>query len=402
MKNGQRTQIRRSLKLKQQGSIPFFVPWITKDDKNAVLKALKSRWLTGGPLASQFERMFGEYIGVKHAVSVSSCTAGLHLAMRILNIKPGDEVIVPVFTFAATANAPIFCGARPVFADIDERTFNISPDDILEQITNKTKAIIPVHYGGQACDMKEILEIAEDHKLSIVEDCAHSLGADYRGEKTGKFGTMGCFSFYPTKIITTLEGGMITTNDEHIAEKLRILREHGMTRSAAQRELEAKWYYDIVDLGYNYRLNELQAALGISQLKRVEEGIERRINLANYYTKKLSSPVLRGIIPPYKAPNRTHIFHLYVVRVQKDVAGITRDELFKRLTEAGIGLSVHYTPLHMFSFYKKFLKKKSKGFPVAERVYKQILSLPLFPTLTKKKIDFIIKKIRGILLSGPR
>jgi dTDP-4-amino-4,6-dideoxygalactose transaminase len=322
--------------------------------------------------------------------------------MRVLNIKPGDEVIVPVLTFAATANAPIFCGARPVFADIDERTFNISPKDILERITSKTKAIIPVHYGGQACDMKEILEIAEDHKISVVEDCAHSLGADYRGEKTGKLGVIGCFSFYPTKIITTLEGGMITTNDEHIAEKLMILREHGMTRSAAKRELEGKWYYDIVDLGYNYRLNELQAALGISQLERVKEGIERRIRLANYYTAKLNSMNLQGIIPPYKAPNRTHIFHLYVIKVQEDIAGITRDELFKRLTEAGVGLSVHYTPLHMFTFYKRFLKKKSERFPVAERVYKQILSLPLFPTLTKKKIDFVTKKIQEILSLGSR
>jgi len=383
--------------LKQQEPTPFYIPWITKDDEKAVLEALKSRWLTGGPIASQFEEVFARYIGVKHAISVSSCTAGLHLAMRALNIKPGDEVIVPVFTFAATANAPIFCGAKPVFADIDEKTFNISTNDVLERITDKTKAIIPVHYGGQACDMKEILEIAEDHKLNVVEDCAHSLGADYRGGKTGKFGIMGCFSFYPTKIITTLEGGMITTNDGHIAKKLRVLREHGMTRSAAQRESEAKWYYDVVDLGYNYRLNELQAALGLSQLKRVKEGIERRIRLAHYYTKKLSAPALRGVVPPYKAPDRTHIFHLYAVKIQEQVTGVTRDELFKKLMEAGIGLSVHYTPLHLLSFYKSFLKVKSKGFPVAERVYKQILSLPLFPMLTKKKIDFIIQRIQEIL-----
>ncbi|MEM2143830.1 MAG: DegT/DnrJ/EryC1/StrS family aminotransferase [Candidatus Jordarchaeaceae archaeon] len=383
--------------MKRHESIPFYIPWITKNDEKALLEALKSRWLTGGPIASQFEEVFAEYIGVGHAISVNSCTADLHLAMRVPDIKPGDEVIVPVFTFAATANAPIFCGAKPVFADIDERTFNISPNDILERITSKTKAIIPVHYGGQACDMKEILEIAKDHKLNVVEDCAHSLGADYKGEKTGEFGIMGCFSFYPTKIITTLEGGMITTNDEHIAKKLRILREHGMTRSAAQRESEAKWYYDVVDLGYNYRLNELQAALGLSQLKRVKEGIERRIRLAHYYTKKLSSQALHGVIPPYKAPDRTHIFHLYAVKIQEEITGVTRDELFKKLMEAGIGLSVHYTPLHLLSFYKSFLKAKSKGFPVAERVYRQILSLPLFPTLTKEKIDFITQRIQEIL-----
>jgi dTDP-4-amino-4,6-dideoxygalactose transaminase len=376
----------------EQEIVPFYVPWITAEDKEAVLKALSSRWLTGGPIATQFEEEFAKYIGVDYAVSVSSCTAALHLAMRALNIKPGDEVIVPVFTFAATANAPLFCGARPVFADIDDKTFNISPEDILERITSKTKAIILVHYGGQACNMKEINEIAEDYKLDIVEDCAHSLGAEYEGEKTGKFG-IGCFSFYPTKIITTLEGGMITTNDKKIAKKLRILREHGMTKSAIQREHTKNWQYDIVELGYNYRLNEVQAALGLSQLMRVEEGIKKRIELANYYAEKLNSPMLHGIVPPYKATNRRHIFHLYAIKVQEEIAGITRDELFKRLTKAGIGLSVHYTPLHRLSFYKRFFRKKSKGFPNAERVYKQIMSLPLFPTLNKKQINFVVKKI---------
>lgn len=381
-----------SIKHMEKSFIPFYVPWVTAEDKRAVLKALSSRWLTGGPIAVQFEEAFAKYIGVEYAVSVNSCTAALHLAMRALNIKPGDEVIVPVFTFAATANAPLFCGAKPVFADIDKKTFNISPEDTLERITGKTRVIIPVHYGGQACDMKAIKEIAEDHKLGIVEDCAHSLGAEYEGEKTGRFG-IGCFSFYPTKIITTLEGGMLTTNDRDVAKKLKILREHGMTRSAIQRELAAKWQYDIVELGYNYRLSEAQAALGLSQLIRVEEGIKKRIELANYYTEKLSSQVSHEIVPPYIALNRRHIFHLYAIKVAED-AGITRDELFAMLTKEGIGLSVHYTPLHYFSFYKKFLKKKTKGFPNAENIYKQILSLPLFPTLSRKKIDFIVQKIR--------
>lgn len=381
--------------MKQTDHIPFYIPWLTKEDKKAVSEALKSRWLTGGPRAIRFEKIFAEYIGVKHSISVSSCTAALHLSMRVLNIKPGDEVIVPVFTFAATANAPLFCGARPVFADIDEKTFNISPKDILNKITSRTKAIIPVHYGGQPCDMKEILEIAEDYKLYVVEDCAHSLGAEYKGKKTGNLGIIGCFSFYPTKIITTLEGGMITTNDEHLARRLRILREHGMTKSASERESDFTWYYDVADLGYNYRLNEVQAALGISQLKRVEEGIERRIKAARCYRKKLES--LSGIILPYEAPCRSHIFHLYVIKVQKDKAGITRDELFTKLVKNGIGVSVHYTPLHLLSFYKKFLDGRSSSFPIAEQVYEQVLSLPLFPTLTKKNIDFITKKIKEII-----
>jgi perosamine synthetase len=379
--------------LKSSCHIPFYVPWVTKEDKKAVSDALKSRWLTGGPKASEFEKLFAEYIGVKHAIAVNSCTAALHLAMRVLNIKTGDEVIVPDLTFAATANAPIFCGAKPIFADIDEKTFNISIEDIMNKITPNTKAIIPVHYGGQACDMQEIQEIAEDHKLHIVEDCAHSLGAEYKGKKTGNLGTMGCFSFYPTKIITTLEGGMITINDNHLAQKSRILREHGMTKTAFDRESDATWYYDVVDLGYNYRLNELQAALGISQLKRVEEGIKKRIRIAHYYSKKLSMPALKGIIPPYEAPDRSHIFHLYVVKMQENEIGITRDRLFRELLNNQIETSVHYTPLHLMSFYKRFLKKSDR-FPVAERICKQILSLPLYPTLTRANVDYIAKKLK--------
>ncbi|MEM3765628.1 MAG: DegT/DnrJ/EryC1/StrS family aminotransferase [Candidatus Bathyarchaeia archaeon] len=374
--------------------IPFYVPWITREDKKAVSEALNSRWLTGGPKVARFEEAFAKYVGIRYAVAVSSCTAALHLAMRVLNIGPGDEVIVPSFTFAATANAPLFCRAKPVFADIDEKTFNISPNDILEKITTKTKAIIPVHYGGQPCDMKEILEIAEDHRLFIVEDCAHSLGAAYKGKKTGSFGVMGCFSFYPTKIITTLEGGMVTTNDEKLAAKLRILREHGMSKTALAREISATWYYDVEDLGYNYRLNEVQAALGISQLKRISKGIRRRIRLAHYYTKKLNN-MTRGIITPNQASDRTHIFHLYVIRVKENIAGINRDTLFSKLRENGIETSVHYTPLHLMSFYRKMLKTRLGTLPVTERVYKEVLSLPLYPTMTRKDVDFITETIRN-------
>lgn len=377
---------------RQPEVIPFYVPWITLEDIKAVSEALKFRWLTGGPVVAKFEKMFADYLGVKNAIAVNSCTAALHLSMQALNIKEGDEVIVPVLTFAATANAPIFCGAKPVFADIDQSTFNISPEEILNKITPRTKAIIVVHYGGQPCDMKEVLEIAEDHKLHVVEDCAHSLGAQYRGKKTGDFGIMGCFSFYPTKIITTLEGGMITTNETKLAEKLRILREHGMTKGAVTRESSGSWYYDVAGLGYNYRLTEVQAALGISQLQRIDEGIKKRQAAAHSYTRKLLE--CKGVTPPYEAAERSHVFHLYVVRINKDVSGITRDELFKRLANDGIGLSVHYIPLHFFSFYKKILDKKSSSFPIAEQVYKEIMSLPIYPTLTEKEMNFVTAKIK--------
>ena len=372
------------------GGVPFYKPWITNQDEKAISEALKSRWLTGGPLAADFEKKFAEYMGVKCAVSVNSCTAALHLAMRVLNIKSGDEVIVPDVTFAATANAALFVGATPVFADIDEKTFNISPNDVLNKITPKTKAIIPVHYGGQPCDMTELIEIAQDYKLHIVEDCAHSLGAKYDGKQTGSFGVFGCFSFYPTKIITTLEGGMITTNDENLAKKLQVLREHGMSKSAIDRESEASWYYDVVDLGYNYRLNELQSALGISQLERVENGIKMRMEAARYYGERLN---LNGIVTPYEAAGRSHIYHLYVIKVDKDKFGLTRDELFKKLSADKVGVSLHYTPLHKLSFYKKFLNSTTNKFPVAEQIYQQILSLPLYPTMTKNDVDYVVDSI---------
>jgi UDP-4-amino-4,6-dideoxy-N-acetyl-beta-L-altrosamine transaminase len=373
--------------------VPFFIPWVIEEDKKAVLEALSSRWLTGGPNVKEFERVFAKYMGVKHTVAVNSCTAALHLAMRTLKIGLGDEVIVPVFTFAATANAVLYVGAKPVFADMDEKTFNISPRDIQNRITDKTKAIIVVHHGGQPCDMKEIMQIARRHNLHVVEDCAHSLGAEYMSQKTGSIGTIGCFSFYPTKVITTIEGGMITTNDEKIAKQSTILREHGMTKTAIEREKKATWYYDVVDLGYNYRLNEVQAALGISQLKRVEEINKRRIEAAHYYTQKLEK--IDGITPPYEGKNRTHVYHLYVIRVTERY-GTDRDELFKRLSAKGIGLSVHYTPLHLLTFYRKKLGYKKGDFPVAEKISKEILSLPLFPTISEAQIDYVAKEISKI------
>ena len=375
---------------KEKNAVPFFVPWISEEDKKAVMQALNSRWLTGGPRTKEFEELFTSYTRSKYSVAVNSCTAALHLAMRALNIGSGDEVIVPVLTFAATANAALFVGAKPIFADIDEKAFNISPREIEQRITEKTKAVIVVHYGGQPCDMKEIMEIAEDHNIEVVEDCAHALGALYRGKNAGTFGAVGCFSFYPTKIITTIEGGMATTEDEQTANKMRVLRDHGMTKTAFDREDKASWYYDVVDLGYNYRMNEVQAVLGIVQLKRIDDINEKRCAAAKYYTKRLSD--IEGIITPYEAEDRTHLYHLYVIRVLQEKFGVNRDELFRDLSASGIGTSVHYTPLHQLTFYKKLCSGK-QSFPVAERVSKEILSLPLFPTMSKSQIDFVAEEI---------
>lgn len=376
---------------------PLFIPWITADDKRAVLEALSHPWLTGGPIVSKFEKSFAEYVGTKNAVACSSCTAALHMVMLALDIGSGDEVIVPDLTFAATANAALFVGAEPVFADIDERTLNVSPGDIQKNITSKTKAIIVVHYGGQPCDMKEVMEIAEDRHIPVVEDCAHSLGARYMNRNTGSIGTAGCFSFYPTKNITTLEGGMVTTNDDEIARRARLFRDHGMTKAAHERQKTRTWVYDVVELGFNYRLNEVQAALGMSQLKRVEEANKRRIAAAQGYNEALSR--VGGVGLPHTAPDRTHVYHLYVVRVLKEF-GLTRDELFEYLSAKGIGVSVHYIPLHLMSLYKNRSHRKYDAFPVAEQAYKEILSLPLFPTITKGQVKSVISSIRESTLES--
>jgi dTDP-4-amino-4,6-dideoxygalactose transaminase len=371
--------------------IPFFIPQITRQDKESINSALKSQWLTGGPLAIEFERQFSEYIGVKYAVAVNSCTAALHLSLMALNIKHGDEVIVPAMTFAATANAAIYCGARPVFADIDPDTFNISPEDIGKRITPKTRAIIVVHYAGQPCDMDSIQDIAQKNNLFIIEDCAHSLGATYKKKKTGSIGITGCFSFYPTKNITTLEGGMVTTDDKRIAEKIGSMRSHCMSKQAFDRSQSQRWYYDITELGYNYRMNAVSSALGISQLGRVEKTNQKRARRALYYTKLLKQ--IKGIVTPYNAENRKHVYHLYVIKVQNNPFGINRNKLFDMLAKQGISTSVHYTPLHMLSFYRKLLGEQMGQLPVSEAIYKEILSLPLYPTLKYTDIKYVVENI---------
>ena len=378
----------------QKEIVPFFRPNITAEDKKRVTEALGSPWLTGGPKAAEFEKLFANYVGTKYAVAVNSCTAALHLTLRALNVGNGDAVIVPDLTFAATANAPLFCGATPIFADIDEKTFNISPKDALKRITTNTKAIIIVHYAGQPCDMNEIMQIAQEHNLFVIEDCAHSLGASYFGKQTGSIGTAGCFSFYPTKNITTLEGGMVTTNDKDVSRKISSLRSHGMTRDAWERKDVATWYYDVVDLGYNYRLNEVQAALGISQLSRINQMDEQRVKWAHYYTKKLAG--IKGIELPFEAAGRNHVYHLYVIRIIESEFGISRDELFNQLSARGIGLSVHYTPLHLLTYYRKNLNCKLGDYPVAERISKEILSLPLYPTMRRAQVDYVVEQIKEI------
>jgi dTDP-4-amino-4,6-dideoxygalactose transaminase len=373
--------------------IPFCPPDICKQDKESVLNVFDSQWLTGGSKTLEFEKNFAKYLGMRNAIAVNSCTAALHLAMRALNVRKGDEVIVPTMTFAATANAPIFCGGIPVFADIDENTLNISVESIKKKLTNKTLAIIIVHLAGMPCEMDEIMELADENGLKVVEDCAHSLGASYHGKQTGSFGVMSCFSFYPTKSITTGEGGMLVTDDNVLAKKVRLMRSHGITREAFERQDTNSWKYDVTDLGYNFRMPEMSAALGVSQLSRLDEMNDKREKIAKFYTKRLAN--VKGIEVPYQPAGRISSYHLYTIRVKKEY-GMSRDELFKRLAERGIECSVHYTPLHLLGFYRNEFGAKRGDFPIAEKAYEEIISLPLHSGLLPWQMEYIANQVEAL------
>jgi len=363
--------------------IPYFIPWINREDKKSVVKALNQRWLTNGPILKKFEKKFQNFIGSKYSVGVSSATHALHLAIRSLNIGKGDEVIIPTFTFVATANAVKYCGAEPVFVDVDPFTFNISPKEIEKKITKKTKAIIPVHYGGQACDMDEIISLAKKHNLYIIEDCAHALGSTYRKLKCGNIGDVGCFSFYPTKVITTGEGGMVSTNNSLVHKRVNLLKSQGMNVLPQEREKKAVWKYDILDLGYNYRLDEIRSSLGVSQLKRIREINKLRIKIAKKYDKEIEK--IKGLSIPKTKPDRNHIYHLYTIKIENDYH-LTRDKLYNKLHLAGIGTSVQFYPLHLMSYYKTKYRTKIHQFPIANFLKDTVLSLPIYPKMTTKQI----------------
>ena len=370
--------------------VPFFVPWINGNDKKAVLKTLDQRWLTNGPNLKKFEENFHKFIDTKYSVGVGSATQALHLALRSLKISKNDEVIVPTFTFAATANSVIYCGAKPVFCDVDKDTFNIIPEEIEKKISDKTKAVIVVHYGGQSCDMDKIKKITKNNNLHLIEDCAHACGSTYKNKKCGNMGIMGCFSFYPTKVITTGEGGMVSTNNKKISEKLRLLRSQGLSIQYKDREKKGKWNYDVVDLGYNYRIDEIRSALGISQLKRINKINNLRKNVAAKYDELLKD--IPGISIPKRKSDRNHIYHLYTIKVESNYPD-TRNNLFKKLFEKKIGTSVQYIPLHLMSYYRQFLSK-SDSFPNAELLNNSVLSLPIFPTMSDSQIKYVVNQLK--------
>lgn len=376
-------------------NIPFGTPQISETEISNAVSVLKSGWLAHGPKTKEFEEIFKNYCNAKHAVGVNSCTAALHLSLKSLNICPGDEVIVPAQTHVATSHAVMYQGATPVFADVEEDTYNIDPKTIEEKITEKTKAIMPVHFAGQPCDMDRITKIAKKHALFIVEDAAHALGAQYKGTPIGstKGSSAACFSFYPVKHITTGEGGMLVTDSEEIAETASLTRAFGIDKSTWKRTTtERPWYYEVVHIGYNYRMNEISAALGIAQMQRIDEFVRKRQENAKKLKDGLSE--IDCLRLPRSIDNIKHSYLFYQVLVTED-SKIKRDDLIPLLKSKGIGTSVHYPlPVHLMPVYRKIFGYKEGALPNSEKVAKQAISLPTHPGLKESDIDYIIKTLK--------
>jgi len=371
---------------------PAYKPWISDEDRKIVKKTLAQSMLTLGPQLEKFENDFCKYSKAKYAVAVSNCTAALHLSLMALGIKKDDEVIIPDLTFVADANAILACNAKPVIVDINKENFFLSISNIKKNITKKTKAIIPVHIYGQVCNIEEILDIAKDNNLKVIEDCAHAVGTFHKSKHVGTLGNTGCFSFYPTKNITTAEGGMVITNSEKIAVKVRHLRSHGMTKSLKSRySSEYPWIFDIKQSGYNYRLDEIRAALGITQLKRIKKINGLRKKASSYYNKNLQN--IPGIILPDMVNDKTHSYHLYTIRVTKPYK-LSRNQLFKKLKDNGIRTTVYWMPIHKYTAYRKFVK--TSNILNTTKIYDEILALPLFPNISKKHQDAVIRVIKSV------
>jgi len=374
--------------------LPYSRQLVEDDDCAAVAEVLKSDWLTTGPLVEEFERRFADFAGARYAVAVSSGTAALHAAMHSLNIKNGDEVIVPTMTFAATVNAVLFCGGMPVFVDSDPDTLLIDPSAIEAAITDRTKAICAVDYAGQPCDYDAIREIADKHQLPVISDACHALGACYKHRAVGFLANLSTFSFHPVKPMTTGEGGMVTTDDKDLAYSMRRFRNHCLTSEHRERHEQGSWRYEVVDLGWNYRLTDFQCALGISQMKKVPLRTLARRKIAERYNNAFNS--LDSIIPLKVQQGISHAYHLYVVQIDEEKFSVDRSQIFRALTAEGIGVNVHYIPVHLHPFYREKLNTREGMCPNAERAYGRILSLPIFAGMTDEDADDVIKAVEKV------
>lgn len=374
--------------------LPYGHQSIDETDIQAVVDVLRSDWLTTGPRVHEFEEAFAARVGAKHAVSFSSGTAALHAAAFASGLKPGDEAITTPMTFAATANCVLYQGATPVFADVSADTLNLDAEQLERRITNKTRVIVPVDYAGHPADLDGIRSIAADHNLIVIEDACHALGANYCGRTVGSISDMTVFSFHPVKHITTGEGGMVTTDNPGFAETLRRFRNHGISSDARQRQTAGQWYYEMVLLGFNYRMPDILCALGSQQLKRLDGNLARRSEIAARYTMAFRE--LSAIALPQPRPEVSHAWHLYPIRLQLEKLSAERSRIFSALRAENIGVNVHYIPVHLHPYYRDRFGYKGGEYPMAEQAYEQLISLPMFHGMTDRDVEDVILAVNKV------
>ncbi len=381
--------------------VPFHRAAVGEQEAQAAADVVRSGWITMGSRTIEFEEKFAAYVGAKHAIGVCSGTAGLHLALDAIGLKQGDEVLVPTTTFTASAEVVVYFKAKPVLVDVNAASLCIDPADAERRITPRTRAIIPVHLGGHPCEMEAIGDLAKQHGLRVIEDAAHSLPASYRGLRVGAISEQTVFSFYATKPITTGEGGMVTTDNDALAARMRVMRLHGISQDAWKRyTAEGTWRYEVIDSGYKYNPTDIQSAIGIVQLGRCDAMNAERAEIASRYNKAFAGE--RALEVPTISANCESAWHLYILRLHLELLTINRNEMIEKLKERGIGTSVHFIPLHMHPFYRDAYGYKSKDFPVASREYERYLSLPIFPGMTGPQIDYVIENVLGIVKHGAR
>jgi len=377
--------------------LPYGHQWIDDDDIAPVSEILHSDWITQGPKVAEFEEEFAKYIGARYAIAVNSGTAALHAACFAAQIKKGDEAITTPITFAASANCVLYQGGTPVFADIDANTLNIDPEEIKKKITKKTKALIPVDFTGRPVDLEKILQIAKDNNLMVIEDASHALGATYKDSKIGSISDMTIFSFHPVKHITTGEGGMVTTNNKEYYERLNLFRTHGITKDKDKLlNYDGPWYYEMQELGYNYRLTDFQCALGISQLKKIDKFISRRREIVKKYNSEFKD-MSEIKIPQINPAGSNPAWHIYMIQLNLEKIKVGRREIYEALRAENIGVNVHYIPIHLQPYYQKRFGYRRGDFPKAENYYSRAITLPVFPKMSDKDIDDVIKAVKKVI-----
>lgn len=378
--------------------VPFHRAAIGEEEIHAVTEVLRSGWLTMGAKTLEFENQFAKYVGVEHAIAVSSCTAALHLALEAIGLRPGDEVLLPTTTFTATAEVVTYLGGRPVFVDIQPATMNMDAEDAARRVTPRTRAIIPVHFAGQPCDMQSIHALAARHGLRVIEDAAHALPASYRGQPVGSISEFTAFSFYATKTLTTGEGGMITTSNASAAERIRVMRLHGIARDAWKRYgVDGSWRYEVIEAGFKYNTTDIQTAIGLAQLAKCDALLETRCRIAQQYTEAFCRS--DALEPPRVLPDRQTSWHLYALRFHVERLKIHRDRLIEELRERGIGTSVHFIPLHLQPFYQRAFGYRAGDYPKAELEFERCISLPIYPAMTQEEIGYVIEEVLGLVRS---